>query len=381
MTASPQSPTLDNQYTPHLTGIYGAIHAAIDATCAMVVLSCAALHGLGSEQAFWLVVLYNLLAFAGQAPLGLAVDLLRAPRAALLAGIALTATAAALLRVEPYSAVIVVGVGNALFHLGAGVFTLRTRPGHATDPGIFVAPGALGLGFGMWLGREEKIATWPLVEVAVAVLVVSLVVSLLLKNPRLPYDLPEEPEPGDPTLARARVTMGIGALVITLLLGSITVRALVGKAGCRACPRALLTALGLPLVACGGKMLGGIVSDRLGWIETSVGALLISAPLIAFGGSNTLVIITGLLFFQMTMPVTLVAVVKVMPRMPAFGFGLCCLALIAGAAPTFFPEVKAFYNPHAFFALILASAAAVFLGLRLIGKDIITKKLLSRLYE
>ena len=369
------------QYTPHLTGIYGAIHAAIDATCALVVLSCAALHGLDHEQAFWLVVLYNMLAFAGQAPLGLAVDLLRAPRVALLAGIAMTATAALLLRVEPYSAVIVVGLGNALFHLGAGAFTLHTRPGHATDPGIFVAPGALGLGLGIWLGKTGKVAVWPLVQVAVAVLAVSLVISFMLRNPPMPYGAPADPQRGDAQSSRARVTVGIGALIITLLLSSITVRALVGMAGCHACPRALLVIMGLPLVACAGKMLGGIVSDRVGWIETSVGALLISAPLIAFGGGNPLVIIIGLLFFQMTMPVTLVAVVKVMPRLPALGFGLCCLALIAGSAPAFFPEVRAYYDPTAFFALILASATAVFVGLRMIGKEITTKKLLSRLYE
>ncbi len=387
MSEDVQSPA-PRQFTRHLTGIYGVIHAAIDATCAMVVLSCARVHGLDHDQAFWLVILYNLLAFAGQAPLGLAVDLLRAPRAALLVGIAMTGTAAALLPVEAYSAVIVVGIGNALFHLGAGAFTLHTRPGRATDPGIFVAPGALGLGFGIWLGRTHKIEQWPLVEVAVAVLLISLVVACMLRNPRMPYYLPAEPVPDDPVWSPARVTRAAGALIVCLLLGSITVRALVGMAGCHACPRAVLVAglvriqrgIGLPLVAFGGKFLGGIVSDRVGWIETSVGALLISAPLIAFGGGNLPVIIAGLLFFQMTMPVTLVAVVKVMPRMPATGFGLCCLALIAGSLPTFFPQVKAYYDPYAFFGLILASATVVFVGLRLMGKDITTNKLLGRLY-
>ena len=372
-------------HTPALTWIYAGIHAAIDWTCAMVVLSMAYVHGLDHSYNFWLVVLYNALAFAGQAPLGLAVDLLRAPRAALLAGITLTGSAALLLKVDPLAAVIVVGIGNALFHLGAGAFTLHTRPGRATDPGIFVAPGALGLGLGIWMGRAGKIAVWPLVEVAVAVMAASLVVAWFMRNPPMPYDIPADQPLLHKTrramlaMARARATVLAGALIITLLLGSITVRALVGMAGCHTCPKALLVLMGLPLVACAGKMLGGIISDRLGWIETSVGALLISAPLIAFGG-HPLVIIVGLLFFQMTMPVTLVAVVKIMPRLPAFGFGLCCLALIAGSIPTFFPETQAYYNPYAFFGLILLSATAVFVGLRMMGKDIDTPRLLSKLY-
>ena len=105
----------------------------------------------------------------------------------------------------------------------------------------------------------------------------------------------------------------------------------------------------------GGKALGGIISDRLGWIETSVGALLISAPLIAFAGPAG--IIAGLFVFQMTMPVTLVAAVKVFPKKPAFAFGLTCLALVGGAIPTFYPEIMRFYHPMFFIALILFAAA------------------------
>ncbi len=377
--SEPSAIAAPGTHTPALTWIYAGIHAAIDWTCAMVVLSLGFVHGLDHTYNFWLVVLYNALAFAGQAPLGLAVDLLRAPRAALLAGITLTGSAALLLRVDPLAAVIVVGIGNALFHLGAGAFTLHTRPGRASDPGIFVAPGALGLGLGLWMGRAAKVAVWPLVEIAVAVMAISLVAAWFMRNPPMPYDLPADDVEDRPMLSRARVTVLAGALIITLLLGSITVRALVGMAGCHTCPKALLVLMGLPLVACAGKMLGGIISDRIGWIETSVGALLISAPLIAFGG-DPLVIIVGLLFFQMTMPVTLVAVVKVMPRLPAFGFGLCCLALISGSIPTFFPQVQAHYNPYAFFGLIIASATAVFVGLRMMGKDIGAPRLLNRLY-
>ena len=124
---------------------------------------------------------------------------------------------------------------------------------------------------------------------------------------------------------------------------------------------------GIPLAACAGKMLGGIVSDRAGWILTSVGALLLSAPLIAFNGGELSLALPGLLLFQMTMPVTLVAVWCLMPGRPATAFGLPCLALIIGAVPTFFPAGKQLFGPYMFIGLIVISALALFVSLRAMG--------------
>ena len=377
----PPQPQPPRQHTPFLAGIYGAIHAVIDATCALVVMSTVLIHGLTPSQSFGLVLVYDLLAFGSQALLGFITDQLRAPRAATLAGIVGTALALILMRTEPYTAAVLAGIGNSLFHVGAGALTLHTRPGRAADPGIFVAPGALGLALGMWMGRTGKQFVWPLMAIFLVALAISLVVTMLLRHPPMPYrGGDEDPERG-PQPVSANVNRGTGAAIVSLLLVSITVRSLVGMGGCHACPRETLAALGMPLAAFGGKLLGGIVSDRLGWIETSVGALLLSAPLIAFGGGNPAVIIPGLFLFQMTMPVTLVAVVMVFPRRPAFAFGLCCVALIAGAAPTFLPEVRAFYSSWLFFTLILASATSVLVGLRLMGSSIPTKKLLRWLYQ
>jgi hypothetical protein len=69
----------------------------------------------------------------------------------------------------------------------------------------------------------------------------------------------------------------------------------------------------------------------------------------------------------MTMPVTLTAAYVALPKMPATAFGLPCLALIAGALPTFYPWGRAVYGSHLFLGLILASALAVYLALVLLG--------------
>ena len=94
---------------------------------------------------------------------------------------------------------------------------------------------------------------------------------------------------------------------------------------------ALLVALTTAVVL--GKALGGVVADRFGFGVTGTVSLLASLPLLLFAGASPAAGIAGLLLFNMTMPITLVGIVNAMPERPGFGFGLTCLALIAGALP------------------------------------------------
>lgn len=335
----------------HVAVVYGVIHAIIDATTVSVLFATQAIHDLTPQDGFALVLAYDLVAFGSQFLVGLMTDRFRAPRGVVLAGILYSALGAALVSVEPITAVVLVSVGNALFHVGASVFALSVEPGRATSAGLFVAPGALGLGFGLWFGKTAVFIQWPF-QLALAA---SFAMAWILRGPELPYTKPDD--------GRAS-SVSLPGLVVGLLLVSVAVRSFVGMAGCYTCPRELLVMLGLPLCAFAGKAVGGFVADKLGWIVTGVGALLVSAPLIAFGAGHPIVVLAGLLFFQMTMPVTLVAVTVVHPRRPGFAFGLTCLALVLGSLPTFVEEVHDFYGPPLFLALILASTAALYAGLR-----------------
>ncbi len=350
--------------------IYGLMHAVVDAASAMVVFAALLLHRLPPVEAFYLVIVYDLLAFGLQVFFGAATDRLRRPKVAVLLGLGLLAAGTVMLTVEPISAAVLAGLGNAAFHVGGGVISLRMQPDRATAPGVFVAPGAIGLAFGIWVGKSGWSVAWPF---ALALLI-SMVVTVLLPRPPYPYALGADPEaPGARSVAR----VSHAKLVVALLLFSIVVRSLVGMAGSYRCPKEAYVMFGLALAAVGGKALGGMISDRLGWLETSVGALLLSAPLIVFGGGTWWVLIAGMLLFQMTMPVTLAAVALVQPKRPGFAFGLTCLALILGAIPTFYSEVRAYYHPYAFAGLILLSAGAVYFGLRLLGDANPVKGILS----
>jgi FSR family fosmidomycin resistance protein-like MFS transporter len=331
---------------------YGAAHAVVDATTVAVVFGAIGLHQVPLDQAFFLVVGYDVLAFASQALLGLVTDRLRAPRAVALLGLVVTAFSLVALGVHAWTAMLVAGLGNALFHVGAGALSLAIEPGRAAAPGIFVGPGALGLAMGIWVGHHGPFATWPFfLALGCAVALVALV-----QTPDAPYEKLPAPTHVDHA-----------APIVALLLASIAVRSFVGLGAAHATPKSLSLSIGLALAACTGKVLGGLISDRLGWLRTSVVALLVSAPILAFGARQPSAMVFGMFLFQMTMPVTLAALTVVFPRRPAFVFGLACVALVSGALATFSPDVTAHYSSSGFFGLIVLSAAALFVGLRMLG--------------
>ena len=363
---------LQNNYknTMFFPVVYGIIHAVVDASCVMAAFNAELIYYnrfLNPFTAFYLVIMYDLLAFAGQPLFGFLADKLRISRSVVIGGISFTALGIIFLKVEPITAIVLAGLGNALFHVGAGALSLHVHAGRAAPPGIFVGPGVLGLALGTWVGTNGHMVIWPFL----AVLGISLVIAVFSANPELPYRKKLPP-----------LKVNKPFIIMLLLLFSVFIRAFVGFAGCYGikgafkAPELTVIMFFLAFAAFGGKTAGGIISDRMGWIKTSVIALLISAPLIVFGGRNPYLLGSGMLLFQMTMPVTLVAIAALLPGKPGFAFGLPCLALILGAYPAFIEEVQGFYYNNMMlgnliiFVLIVSSAVSVYFALTLLKKAV-----------
>ena len=352
-------PPLANPRCEPIVGIGGAAwlgvaHFVVDAVCVTSVLRASPPSDGITYSALAFVLGYDLLAFAGQVPCGWMIDRLCLRRGAAVAGLILTTLTLLLGRDGGVPVLVAAGVGNALFHVGAGAMTLAGSNGHAAPAGVFVAPGALGLGLGVILGRKlSAVGVWffyPAIIVSLlAVLLVSTRSSAVTGGPAGPSSRPL-PE----------------LLVIAVLLSlSVAVRSLVGTVGCDGCPRSFFLLVAIPAAAFFGKLSGGFLADRLGWIDVSTVALVASAPLLAFSQGDLWIALPGLLIFQMTMPVTLVAMFRLMPGRPALGFGILCLALVGGTLPAYLPGG---FRPQgiALLLLVLGSAVALFLALRML---------------
>jgi MFS transporter, FSR family, fosmidomycin resistance protein len=348
----------------HVTSMQGAAwlgvaHLIVDAVCVSSVLRASPPSNALGASALAFVLGYDLLAFAGQVPFGWLIDRLDLRRGAGLLGIALTALALLAGQDGGYAVVLLAGAGNAIFHAGAGAMALAGSNGRAAPAGVFVAPGALGLGIGLLLGR--KFLTVPLWPWYVALAAAFLMVLLVAVRSPVPAGSPGPAEKA----AEAPPPFRLGAVcaIASLLCLSVAVRSLVGTVGCDACDKTLFLGIALPGAVFLGKLSGGFLADRFGWIDLSMVALLASAPLLAFSGGDLWLAMPGMILFQMTMPVTLTAIYRLMPARPAYGFGLLCFALIIGTLPAFLPGG---WRPQGIpvLLLVLASAVALYLALR-----------------
>ncbi|MDR1874883.1 MAG: hypothetical protein LBQ90_07750 [Synergistaceae bacterium] len=352
-------------YVPLSLLVYGVAHALVDAICASILTSLAFFGGLTLERAILLYLFYNFLAFAMQAPLGLLLDKMRSPRAAAMWGLGLQVFALVTFSGLPEFGVFLAGLGNALFHLGGGVVALNLTPGRATAPGIFVAPGAVGLFLGIQLGSLAPLS--PAVQIAASVAVLALMPAV--KYLPLPAGYSREPKrtaEGEP-LPLALLC------AVALIFFSIAARSFVGLS--LAFPwkgDSFLHAFALAAAAGGGKALGGFLSDQFGFVRVCVGALLLSVPLLQWGSVSVAAGLAGCLCFQMTMSVTLLAYVKACPGREAWAFGLACLALFVGSLPLLSPlprivELSRILNfPAARAALTCVSILCLWRGLKVL---------------
>lgn len=315
-------------------GICGLGHFAVDFGCAFTVLALHA-HGAVAEQwYFTMVVAYNLLAFGSQALVGSLVDRWMGFAEGVGLGLALTAFGVALAVSRPFTALAFLGCGNAIFHVSAGAVVYRAKPGQASGPGMFVAPGGVGLVTGIVLGRQGAFSPLWIAPVLCILAVCSYRLLYINKYSFMGASF-------DKKLKRereAQVTLiPSQTAVLALLLLVVALRSFAGFA----LPAPWKAGQGLGVLAAAafaGKASGGFLADRFGWqpVCTSV---LTAAALLSLVHDISLPAACGALFcLQATTGVTLAGVQAIFPQRSAFAFGLPCLALLLGALPFYLPE-------------------------------------------
>jgi FSR family fosmidomycin resistance protein-like MFS transporter len=328
--------------------IYSMAHALVDAACVATLFSILPSSSADRPQVlFQSILVYNVIAFSTQPVIGILADYFKKPAFWAVAGILLVAAATLLLQ-APLWAAVFAGLGNALFHIGGGITSLNLARGRAALPGIFVAPGALGVAAGLWIGKGGYFTAWPFI----LLLAVSAVIILMLPGTQ-------------PAVKKFSGSLKWFEAVILFLLVSVAIRSLVGMSLVFPWKSDPLLLAGLTAAVVLGKALGGILGDRFGWIAVAVSGLVLSAPMLAFFPQIPLVAIAGIFLFNLSMQITLIGVAGMLPANHGFAFGLTTLALIIGAGPAFTPLHELANPPWIIFASILVSIAALHGGLRL----------------
>ena len=107
---------------------FGLAHAAVDATSTGVLFAAGLMHGIPLDEFYYLVLLYNLLAFALQPLWGRVFDRVQVPRLFAVLGCLIVMASATMFDGWCLLAVFLAGTGNAMFHVGAGSICLNLTP-------------------------------------------------------------------------------------------------------------------------------------------------------------------------------------------------------------------------------------------------------------
>ena len=115
-----------------------------------------------------------------------------------------------------------------------------------------------------------------------------------------------------------------------------------------------------------GKALGGILSDIFGIRKIAIISCLLAIPFLCFGDNNMFISLIGVMFFSMTMAITLGILVSKLKKKPGLAFGLTTIGLFLGTAPIFFIKLNMIGN---IIVIIIASIiCAILLGYVLKGE-------------
>ena len=289
-------------------------HFFVDFACCYLCM------GYAEENIQFFLLLYNFCAFALQMPFGLLVD--RFGKQIKAAGVGAALTALSLLfPSNPLVGVLLAGVGNALFHVGGGVYVLQNCENKCTPLGQFVAPGALGLFFGGVFADEFNF----LHPIVMFILLVFAAVFLFTKTQ-------DATKTTDACLPVVEKKEGVAFVLLFLVVVLRSVAGFQFTFSWKTGVPAFLFAVGVMA----GKELGGALSDRFGMMKTSLVSLIVGAVLFLFSGSSAVCGILAVLCFNCTMPVTLFAAFKIIRGLPGFSFGLLTFALFLGLLPSYF---------------------------------------------
>lgn len=350
------------------TFIYSAAHFLTDFACAFFMFGVI----YGCREWYIAVLLYNFFAFAVQMPVGVIADRLNRNRKTAASGFGLISAsyliyavlnAVGCIRGFVLIPVCIIGLGNAIFHIGGGLGVLnacsvRDEKGVVHEKcsalGIFVAPGAIGIYFGTVLGKSASNTVTDMVyAVCITAAVAGIIVMLcLLRIPFREYDNAEfDIRPKGSRL----VPVFIMCLFLVVCLRSYMgmIQSFEWKAD--------YAVLSLAALA-GGKALGGILADRLGIFRVSVFSLAGAAVLFLFADYPAAGI-AAILLFQMTMPLTLKAASLYFPGMKGFAFGMLTLALFVGLLPSYFEAVLPIEGNAVYSAVSVASLVLLLAGL------------------
>jgi len=352
------------------TFAYALCHFVVDFACVSSML-CAVSRVLGDsgqgsmEVVALSILLYDIVAFTLQLPIGIALDQLdKNSYAALLsyasvgAGVVLSLVPIALLE---WPAILLLAIGNALFHSAGGLSVLNISQKHAGPSGIFIATGAIGVFLGTQSAQMGRLQiAFSLLVLLFLCALITLVVQKVNKKywnvHNVSFDIPR-------LSSNTLLAIALLSLVVALRSYAGMVMAFPWK------NEMLLLVLSI-LGVFAGKAFGGVVADRIGFRTTAIFSLIVAATLFVPSWEIPVMGLLGVFFFNFTMSITLASLANILPNAKGTAFGLASFSLAVGALPAL--AGFRIEHPAMLSGISLVSALALGVGLTLVKDSVAT---------
>ena len=222
--------------------------------------------------------------------------------------------------------VIIMALGSACIHIDGAEVTLRHGKGKIAPAAIYVAGGSFGVVIGKLLAGSIQI--WPLLILALTTIPV-IVLAGKYRRQTANIDVPCK------QFDYSSKTVAVWLIAITVAF-IVMVRSYIGYGIPTAWNKTALQMVLLFSFMGIGKALGGILTDKIGIRKTAFISMLGALPFLVLGNDNMIVSLIGIMFFSMTMAITLAISVSAFPKTPGFAFGITTVGLALGALPIFF---------------------------------------------
>ena len=313
----------------NLIGIlYFFIHFIIEITSFYIITT------YTSSNLVWiLALLYDFLAFVPQGLFGYLKDRKVKLNFSLI-GLVLSTLALILLyfKLNPIIVILVISIGNCLIHVEGAEETLRSSSGRMTPSALFVSGGSFGLITGKLLSKYNA-------NVLYIIIINLLMIIPLILTRKYKY-LIDNKNLEKYNYANKSINYKVIIFYATIV---VIIRSYMGYGIPTSWNKTVLQTIMLFCFMGTGKALGGILIDHIGIRKTAFISTLGSLPFLIFGNNLMFISLIGIMFFSMTMSITLGLIVSVIKKYPGVAFGFTTLGLFLGTIPIFFYRVNSVF--------------------------------------
>lgn len=279
--------------------LWGLLHGLNDFAAGFMLANYTFTHNY--NQSFLLIVVYSIIGFGGQLPVGFWVDYKKQLKPFAFISIISLLTAMLVYFIDGYTAIILSGIASAFVHVTGGAVCFQVNNNKTGPLALFTAPGVLGLTLGGVLGKFSVYGLWLVVGL---VLVVAF---FILRKPLPAYKAHEKKQ----SELDAHDWLMLGILLF-MCFRSFVFDVINHVA--QQYPNGIVI---IGISAFAGKIIGGFVADKIGWKKFVYITLPLALLLFQLGKENIYALAFGIACLQSSVPITLLLMSNSLVRYPA----------------------------------------------------------------